>query len=69
MVKNSGSSQLQAFDLQANNIIVEAKDNASAEVNVKDKFEATSKGSASIRYRGEPSVNRSVREGGSIDKE
>ena len=69
MVKNSGSSQLQAFDLQANNIIVEAKDNASAEVNVKDKFEATSRGSASIRYRGEPSVNRSVREGGSIDKE
>ncbi len=68
-VRNSGSSQLQAFDLQANNIIIEAKDNASAEVNVKEKFEATSKGSASIRYRGEPSVNRSVREGGSIDKE
>ena len=69
MVKNSGSSQLQAFDLQANNTIIEARDNASAEVNVKDKFEATSKGSANIRYRGEPSVNRSVREGGSIQKE
>jgi phage shock protein PspC (stress-responsive transcriptional regulator) len=69
LVKNSGSSQLQAFDLQTNNIIIEAKDNASAEVNVKDKFEATSKGSANIRYRGEPSVNRSVREGGAIEKE
>jgi phage shock protein PspC (stress-responsive transcriptional regulator) len=68
-VKTSESSQLQAFDLQANNIIIEAKDNASAEVNVKDKFEATSKGLANIRYRGEPSVNRSVREGGSIEKE
>jgi phage shock protein PspC (stress-responsive transcriptional regulator) len=69
LVKNSGNSQLQAFDLQANNTIIEAKDNASAEVNVKDKFEATSKGSANIRYRGEPSVNRSVREGGAIEKE
>ncbi|MFM2049453.1 MAG: hypothetical protein RI955_2001, partial [Bacteroidota bacterium] len=69
LVKNSDSSQLQAFDLQANNIIIEAKDNASAEVNVKNKFEATSKGSANIRYRGEPSVNRSVREGGAIEKE
>jgi phage shock protein PspC (stress-responsive transcriptional regulator) len=69
LVNNSGSSQLQAFDLQTNNIIIEAKDNASAEVNVKDKFEATSKGSANIRYRGEPSVNRSVREGGAIEKE
>jgi phage shock protein PspC (stress-responsive transcriptional regulator) len=68
-VKNSGNTQLQAFDLQANNTIIEAKDNASAEVYVKDKFEATSKGSANIRYRGEPSVNRSVRDGGSIEKE
>jgi hypothetical protein len=69
LVKNSGNSQLQAFDLQVNNTIIEAKDNASAEVNVKDRFEATSKGSANIRYRGEPSVNRSVREGGAIEKE
>jgi phage shock protein PspC (stress-responsive transcriptional regulator) len=69
IAKNSGSAQLQAFDFQANNVIIEAKDNASAEINVKDKFEATSKGSANIRYRGEPSVNRSVREGGSIEKE
>jgi Putative auto-transporter adhesin, head GIN domain len=69
VVKNSGNSQLQAFDLQVNNTIIEAKDNASAEVYVKDKFEATSKGSANIRYRGEPSVNRSVREGGAIEKE
>lgn len=67
--KNTGSSQLQAFDLQTNNINIEAKDKASAEVNVKDKIEATTKGSANIRYRGEPTVNRSVREGGSIEKE
>ena len=68
-VKNSGSSQLQAFNLQTDKVTIEAKDNASAEVNVKDKFEAISKGSANIRYRGEPSVNRSVREGGTIEKE
>ena len=68
-VKNSGNSELQAFDFQTNNINIEAKDNASAEVNVKNKFEAKTKGSATIRYRGEPTVNRSVREGGSIEKE
>ena len=68
-VKNSGSSQLQAFNLQADKVTIDAKDNASAEVNVENKFEATSKGSANIRYRGEPSVNRSVREGGTIEKE
>ena len=67
--KNAGSSQLQAFDLQTNNINIEAKDNASAEVNVKNKFEAKTKDLATIRYRGEPTVNRSVREGGSIEKE
>ncbi len=67
--KNTGSSHLQAFDLQTNSTTIEAKDNASAEVSVKDKIDAITKGSASIRYRGEPSVNRSVREGGSIEKE
>ena len=67
--KNTGSSQLQAFDFQTNMTIIEAKDNASAEVNVKDKFEAKTRGEANIRYRGEPTINRSVREGGTIEKE
>jgi transketolase N-terminal domain/subunit len=63
------NAKLQAFDFEALSAKVEAKDNASAEINVKEKMEAKTIGSAQIRYRGEPSVSRSVQEGGSVEKE
>ena len=55
--------------LQAINANIEAKDNAEAEINVKKKMEVKTSGMAQIRYRGEPSENRSVRDGGTIEKE
>ena len=67
--KIKGFSNLQAFDLQAINANIEAKDNTEAEINVKSKMEAKTSGMAQIRYRGEPSENRFVRDGGSIEKE
>ena len=67
--KIKGFSNLQAFDLQAINTNIEAKDNAEAEINVKKKMEAKTSGMAQIRYRGEPSENRFVRDGGTIEKE
>ncbi len=67
--KITGFSRLQTFDLQAVNAIIEAKDNAEAEINVKQKMDVKTKGSAQIRYRGEPSENRSMRDGGTIEKE
>jgi phage shock protein PspC (stress-responsive transcriptional regulator) len=62
-------SKLEAFDLQAVSANIEAKDNSEAEINVKEKMEAKTAGMAQIRYRGEPSENRSVRDGGTIEKE
>lgn len=67
--KSSGNSSLQAFNLQAVNANIEAKDNAATEINVKNKVEAKTSGMAQIRYRGEPSENRFVRNGGTIEKE
>lgn len=67
--KSSENSSLQAFNLQAVNANVEAKDNATTEINVKNKMEAKTSGMAQIRYRGEPSENRFVRNGGTIEKE
>jgi phage shock protein PspC (stress-responsive transcriptional regulator) len=67
--KIKGFSNLQAFDLQAINVTVEAKDNTEAQINVKTKIDAKTSGMAQIRYRGEPSENRFVRDGGSIEKE
>jgi hypothetical protein len=67
--KITGFSKLQTFDLQAVNAIIEAKDNAEAEINVKQKMDVKTKGTAQIRYRGEPSENRSIRDGGTIEKE
>ena len=67
--KITGFSKLQTFDLQAVNAIIEAKDNAEAEINVKQKMDVKTKGSAQIRYRGEPSENRLIRNGGTIEKE
>jgi hypothetical protein len=62
-------ANLQAFDLQSVNATIEAKDNSSAEINVKKKMNVKTTGMAQIRYRGEPSENSSVRDGGSIEKE
>jgi phage shock protein PspC (stress-responsive transcriptional regulator) len=67
--KIKGFSNLQAFDLQTVNAKIEAKDNAEAQISVKTKMEAKTSGMAQIRYRGEPSENRFVRDGGSIEKE
>jgi phage shock protein PspC (stress-responsive transcriptional regulator) len=67
--KMSGFSNLQAFDLQAINANIEAKDNAEAEINVKKKMDVKTSGLAQIRYRGEPSENHSVSDGGTIGKE
>jgi hypothetical protein len=67
--KIAGFSRLQTYDLQAVNAVVEAKDNAEAEINVKQKMDVKTKGTAQIRYRGEPSENRSVRDGGTIERE
>ena len=67
--KLSGSSKLQAFDLETTNAKIEAKESSSAEINVKEKMEAKTLGTAQIRYRGEPTVSRSVQEGGSVEKE
>ncbi len=64
-----GSSNLQAFDLQTINAKIDSQDNAEAEINVKKKMEAKTTGTAQIRYRGEPSENQSVRNGGTIEKE
>ena len=67
--KLKGFSNLQAFDLQVVNANIEAKDNTEAQVNVKTKMEAKTSGMAQIRYRGEPSENQFVRNGGTIEKE
>ncbi len=65
----AGSANLQAFDFQSVNATIEAKDNAEAEINVKKKMNVKTTGMAQIRYRGEPSENSSIRDGGSIEKE
>jgi phage shock protein PspC (stress-responsive transcriptional regulator) len=67
--KIKGFSNLQTFDLQSVNANIEAKDNASAEINVKKKMDVKTSGLAQIRYRGEPSENHSVSDGGTIEKE
>jgi hypothetical protein len=67
--KIKGFSNLQTFDLQAVNSTIEAKDNAEAEINVKKKMDVKTSGMAKIRYRGEPSENHSVSDGGTIEKE
>jgi len=65
----TGSSNLQSYNLQSINATIEAKDNSSAEVNVTKKMTVKTTGMAQIRYRGEPSENSTVRDGGSIEKE
>lgn len=68
--KLASNAKLQAFDFEALSAKVEAKDNTSAEINVREKMEAKTFSHAQIRYRGEPSVSRSVQqEGGSVEKE
>jgi Putative auto-transporter adhesin, head GIN domain len=67
--KLKGFANLQAFDLQAVNANIEARDNAEAEINVKKKMDVKTSGMAKIRYRGEPSENHSVSDGGTIEKE
>ena len=67
--KIKGFSNLQAFDLQVVNANIDARDNTEARVNVKTKMDAKTTGMAQIRYRGEPSENRFVRDGGTIEKE
>jgi phage shock protein PspC (stress-responsive transcriptional regulator) len=67
--KIKGFSNLQTFDLQAVNSTIEAKDNAEAEINVKKKMDVKTSRMAKIRYRGEPSENHSVSDGGTIEKE
>jgi phage shock protein PspC (stress-responsive transcriptional regulator) len=67
--KISDFSSLQSFDLQSVNANIEAKDNASAEINVKKKMDVKTSGLAQIHYRGEPSENHSVSDGGTIGKE
>jgi phage shock protein PspC (stress-responsive transcriptional regulator) len=69
IAKISDFSSLQSFDLQSVNANIEAKDNASAEINVKKKMDVKTSGLAQIRYRGEPSENHSVSDGGTIGKE
>ncbi len=64
-----GFVRLQAFDLQAVNANVDATDNTDAEISVKKKMDVKTSGMAKIRYRGEPSENHSVSDGGSIEKE
>ncbi len=67
--KLKGFSNLQAFDLQAINANIEARDNAEAEINVKKKMDVKTSGMAQIRYRGEPSENHTMSDGGTIERE
>ena len=67
--KIKGFSNLEAFDLQAVNANIEAKDNAEAEINIKKKMDVKTSGMAQIRYRGEPAEKHTVSDGGTIDKE
>ena len=67
--KLDNESKLESFDLDVVSATLEVKGTASAEINVREKLDAKTVGFGSIRYRGEPSVNRSVQEGGSIEKE
>lgn len=64
-----GDSDLQAFDLQAINANINAKDNAKAHINVSKKMDVKTAGMAQVRYRGEPFENHTVSDGGTIEKE
>lgn len=67
--KLDNESVLESFDFEVNRATIEVKGTANAEINVNEKLEAKTKGLGSVRYRGQPSVTRSVQEGGSVEKD
>ena len=69
-IKLSNNSTLKAFDLESNNVNIEAKDNANAEINADKNLIAKSNNAGTIKYRGEPSsITKTVTGQGSIEKE
>lgn len=67
--KLSGVSKLSSYDLTVKAASIEVTGTASAEINVNEKLEAKTKELGQIHYRGEPSVTRSVQEGGVVERE
>ena len=68
--KLSNNSSLKAFDLEANKVDIEVKDNASAEINAKNNLIAKSNNTGRITYRSEPSsITKIVTGQGAIEKE
>ena len=68
--KLSNNSNLKAFDLEADKVDIEVKDNASAEINAKNNLIAKSSNTGRVTYRGEPSsITKTVTGQGAIKKE
>jgi phage shock protein PspC (stress-responsive transcriptional regulator) len=67
--KLANESKLESYDLEVNKANVEVNGVATAEINVHEKLEAKTTSLGSIHYRGEPSITRSVQEGGSVTKD
>jgi len=61
----SGGSDIKAFDLEANDCIVEVSGGSDAEVNVKGKLTARGSGGSDISYSGNPANIDSNMSGGS----
>lgn len=65
----SGKAEIQAFDLQSDDVQIAISGSANANVNAQKKLELKVSGMGNVKYRGNPAINQSVSGMAKISKE